>query len=546
MWKGIAVAAVLGIVVGIGLAWLAFSRTVPRIENPSTATPPPVRSAEPEPAMAPIRSLADIAAVVDDFERNAALYDLLLDAGTPQVMALLDEVQTLPSNAHRFDVARVLYIRFASVDPEAAADHVTGADHRPSWVVAVYRAWAHADLEAAVSHAATLDSTTRAHAMRAFFELDLPDWRLETLAKQLDGEAMLAAIRASEERPGDDGDFASAWQSALGVQDEERLQRLANLALVWVAEDPVAAMEAASSIKALQLSLMVQTIAFRKWVEDDPSAAIAWLAGKESTFNVQPLTQTVMATLSNQGMAHAISFLDTMPDRLRNHGERGLISVLMAYNTRVEGTDLDTLLNWYETIKPERQEQLAGSLAMGLADHDPDRALAWVASLERRVGGRAMNGLIGRVAHNDPALAKRMVDRIEDTDLLVVAARAVANTEALQDARDALEWASSLSNEAARIAAVSAAFGRWSNVDPDGAAGDLLDLPSGDYRDAIVTRVAPVLQYERRFDLLERLYESAESAEARQRIGGMLYHHYTETDPDPQRAEDYREYESGS
>ena len=135
MWKGLALAGTVGVVLGITLAWFVFERTESGLDTASTVSPLPTPMDEPEPTAAPSRSLADIAMVADDFERNAGLYDLIADASAARIEGLLGEVPTLPSTPHRYDVARVLYIRFAALDPQAAVDHVIEADGRPSWIV---------------------------------------------------------------------------------------------------------------------------------------------------------------------------------------------------------------------------------------------------------------------------------------------------------------------------------------------------------------------------------------------------------------------------
>ena len=543
MWKGL-VAAGVGIVLGIGMAWLAFHSLDASIETPPEAPPLDTRADEPqpEPVVVPTRSLADIASVADDFQRNAALYDFIADAGAARIEELLGEVQALPSTPHRHDIARILYIRFAALEPAAAADHVTQADHRPSWVEAVYRAWAHTDLDAAVAHAATLDRATRTFAMRAFFELELPTWRRETIAKQMQGETMLAAIQTSEDLRRDEEDYDSVWQSALGVPDPQlRLQRLATVANTWSKQNPVAAMTAASSIDNPALAHSIQGIVFRNWAVDDALAATTWLADQEQSVNLQSLTHVLMTALTRQGIPHAIASLETMPQRLRSHAEEGLIMGLMSTG-RIDRADVDTLLDWYESLGAARRLRLASTLAMGLANHDTDRALDWVVSLEGNARELAMAGLMGRVAATDLVLAKRMIARIEDTELYVMAAQAVAISEASRNPRTALEWATSLPSESARITVVNAVFSGWAFADPDSATRELLNLSGGTFRDEVGRQAAYVLQHQGRPDLVELLFDSSDSTEARGRLGRLLYRYFTETDPDEEKADRYREF----
>ena len=119
------------------------------------------------PTSPPRPSLADIALEPMDFRRNAALYELLVAADTPRIRALLAEVSTLPASLHRYDISRVIYLRFVSLDPAAAANHLLDGIAKPSWVRAVYRAWAHMDYAAAVAHAATLGPLARQTAAQA-------------------------------------------------------------------------------------------------------------------------------------------------------------------------------------------------------------------------------------------------------------------------------------------------------------------------------------------------------------------------------------------
>ena len=550
MWKGLVTAGGLGIVVGVGVAWLLIDREAAVSESASPVVPPVQVDALPtvqlddqESQRGPARTLADIATIADDFERNAALYELVADADAAGVEELIGQVHALPSTPHRQDIARILYIRFAAVDPVAAADHVTQADHRPSWVEAVYRAWAHTDVDAAVAHAATLDRATRTYAMRAFFELDLPSWQRETIAKRMQGETMLAAIQTSEDLRRDEEDYDSVWQSALGVADAQlRLQRLATVANRWSQKDPVSAMAAAASIENPQLALSIQGIVFRNWATEDAWAATTWLADQEQSVNVQSLTYVLMGALTQQGIAHAISSLQTMPQSLRRHAEQGLIMGLQMPTRSMDRADVDTLVEWYETLGPASKRRLSGTLAMGLANHDPDVALDWVFSLEGNVREEAMGGLMSRVAAADMARAKRMIGGIEDAELYVVAARAVATTEASRNPRSALEWVRTLPSESARIDVASAVFSSWAFADPDGATRELLNLPAGTLRDTASRQTAFGLQHQGRADLLEQLFDGTESTEARRHIGRLLYGYFTRTNPDEAKADRYREF----
>ena len=100
-------------------------------------------------------TLAEIAQITEDFSRNAAMYRLAEGATRQQVEDWLADVETLPPSPHRYDVARVLYIRFAVLAPEAALEHALAAGAtKPVWLEAVFRTWAQLDLRPLPIHTA--------------------------------------------------------------------------------------------------------------------------------------------------------------------------------------------------------------------------------------------------------------------------------------------------------------------------------------------------------------------------------------------------------
>ena len=86
--------------------------------NATTAAPvlPEPPDSQPSEAPAP-PTLAEIAELADDFERNHALYELVAGSGRAQVEDLLELTFDLPPSLHRHDIVRVLYVRFAAIDP---------------------------------------------------------------------------------------------------------------------------------------------------------------------------------------------------------------------------------------------------------------------------------------------------------------------------------------------------------------------------------------------------------------------------------------------
>ena len=378
--------------------------------------------------------------------------------------------------------------------------------------------------------------------MRALFELELPDGDREAVASQLDGESMLAAMQRREELQRQDEDYASAWQSALALPGtNQRFERLAMLAGDWAKKDPSAAMAAASYMERPQLAQAIQSLVLRSWAADDPWAATTWLAEQDPSLNLQQLTYTLMNVLSEQGLAQTISSLETMPQKLRRYAEQGIVFGLQRPDADVQAADLDILWNWYEELPTPSRKRLAGPLAMAIARHDPTRALDVVASLEGSGRLEGMASLMASIGTTDLPLAKQLVSEIEDAELRSIALQSVASVATVHDPRKALEWVNSLPLED-RSAAASPLFVQWTRDDPEEATRELLDLVPEEVRDGISGQVAFMLQYQGHGDLVERLFEGTDSADARSRIATALYHYFTETSPDKNKADRYREF----
>ena len=536
MWLRLSAVGLGGVAVGAVAFWLAFGgeQAAPRAvdQAPSEpAEPPPAASA----AVVPRPELREIVANANDFDRHSALYDHLADADFERVVDLLARTETLPSTPHRYDVTRILYVRLAALDPEAAVDHVLRRAYRSSWLDAVFRAWAHADLDAAVARAALLDGHPKSVATRVLFELELSDQARADIAKRLGAERTLAAMETREDLAAGAVDFSASWEETLQVVDtRQRLERLSQIATAWASEDPMAALTAAAALSTPQMSMGVQSMILRVWAAKDPTALIEWLAGQERSFNLQFQTMTAMSAFAQRGVAEAISFLDAMPPHVRKHAEQAVVQLGMA-NVELGEADIDTLLNWFSTLDRNVQRELAPRLAIGLAMAHPQRALDWAASLTGEAKTTAISGVLSSLARQDASQARRLVQEIAEPDVRLTAARSVIYTQAREDPHAALEWARSFDSETERGELVGAVLSTWADLDAEAAVDELLDLRSGPVRDTAARTMAAML-VRSRVDLAERLFEAVESSETRRMVATMLLHHFSQTDPNDEKA----------
>ena len=552
MWKRLLATGAFGVAVGIACTWYALEEGDP--DHGTTSVPAPAAAelpVDPAPVDEPHRvSLAEIASITDDFERNLAIYRLIENTDRERLGELFGEVGNLVGAPHRPDLVRVLYIRFAALDPDGAVDHVTTRAYRSSWLRAVFRAWAHVDLDAAVARAETLDGDAKLLATRTILDLELPDWQREAIATRLGGETILASIEADEDLRGQT-DFSFAWQEALQVSDpRQRLQRLTEVIGAWALQDPAAAMAAAATVArqpstgAFSPVLMLQGRVMQLWATSDPGAAIAWLAEQSPSTNLQTMTYILMGALVRKSLSDAILTLDALPEHLVGHAQQGLISAMHVPNAGIGEADFDTVLNWYSTLPPEDQAPLVSPLASAFVARNPERALDWAITLEGKAREEALRGIMVHLGMNDPEAAKRLVAGIEDEAVQLAAATSLIYTEAANDPRAALDWAQSFANESVRLELVRSVFGQWANADPEEAVRELLRLRDTQLRDDVASRVAFLLSRNDRIDLAEQLFDGIESPDARRSLARMLLRHFTRTDPNPQKAKRYEEIAS--
>ncbi|MDE0192639.1 MAG: hypothetical protein OXQ90_14910 [Gammaproteobacteria bacterium] len=536
----IAVAVVVGIVIGFATARIADRPTAQvDSETPIASAAPvePARFAPPEPAM--VLTLAEIAGLVNDFDRNEALYAHIADMEFARLLELLGEADALSESSHRYDVVRVIYLRMATLDPEATVDHVLGRSYRTSWLNTVFRAWAHADLDAAVARAAFLDFHAKTLATRAILELDLSEDQRGAVARRLDGEEILAGVETREDLADGASDFRSAWQEGLKETDTNlRMQRLAQIARTWAESDPFAALQAAGAMPNTQLGMALQGLVLQTWTTDDPVAAIAWLGDQEPSFNLQALTVTAIAILAQENIGNAISFLDSMPDHLQEYARQGLVSTLQMPTGDISDADIDTVLDWYATLDATSQRKLSHTLSFAIAQRQPERALDWAQSLEGQTRKTALSSVLSSIALTDLEQAERLVAEVDDPELRFELSTAIAYAAANADPRRALEWAQSFESEPERVALVGSVLNRWANDEPDVVVDVLLDMRRGPFRDQVTANVAMRLVRDQ-IDLAERLFDAIESAEFRRPLASMLRRHFAQTDPN--KAEFYRD-----
>lgn len=531
-------------------------------EAPSVQTVPSVEVA-----------LAEIAEITDDFSRNTAMYRFADGASRKQIEEWLGEVETLPPTPHRCDLARVLYIRFAVLDPEAALDHALRNGTKPVWLAAIFGTWAQLDADAAIERASTLHPSAKAVASRTLLQGASATTEPRLVAARLDEtedrdayvslEAMagvpvltpakrtLAEIEARKLARRDGESHADAWNRAVGLTDVHVRHLLTErTALDWAEENPWAALAAvdllpvddlvatvrdgASQMTVQPLDMRIRTGIVAQWSDADPDAALAWVLDWEGGAKGWYI-QRPMIELTRRSPEEAIARLAAFPDDLRSDAA-GAVVRMLAHR------DLDRALVLFATLDVGTKAGHTHTLRRRLIENrSADEALRWALSVDPRIRSREVQRVIGDVHGEDHVEALRLVESIDDPALRIAAANRIARWEARRDAREALAWARNFRPESERPALVVEVFDAWANNDPKTACRALLEMRGGPVRDrAAAVVMADIVRHD--VFLAERLFAAIDTRAQQAEAAQPLHMHFTDIEPNRRKAERYRRY----
>lgn len=452
-------------------------------------------------------ALTEIMATPNRFERNAALYRFVADADRPRIEALLGAVVAMPGRPQRDDVVRVLYIRFASLQPAAAVAHALRNHDKPQVLEAVFRAWAHVDLEAAVARASSLSTVMKQDAARAILDLDLTSAERTAIAEQLAVRPNFVEIEQVAPPPAAEP-YDRALARIAAIDDATaRYREIASVTAAWAAEDAAGALAAIldwsgdKDLKNLWLSQVMEA-----WADADPRAAVDWLLTREPE-GVASLLGPAFGALAKVDLAEAEALVAALPE-----GTARLEAQLSVFAVMLDEDNLDRAFAAFRELDPRGQQRLAMSLGKRLAQEDPESAFAWAMELDEPVRSNTLPFLLGSIHRADAGVAKRLVEGIDDTATRIHTAAGLFH-QGLQGAEpsETLRWLTTLGTEAETEPLVARVFVVWSATDEPAATAAVMEYPPGAVRDRLL--LAMVSYRMRIFDMdaAERLLDAIDS-----------------------------------
>lgn len=483
-------------------------------------------------------SLVGIAGIANAFERNATLYELVGGADRALVEELLAEVSALPAARHRDDIARVLYIRFAALDPLAATEHALRSLAKPYVLTAIFRAWAHEDLDAAVARAAGLSAGAKADAARAILQLDLSAADREAIAARLGtrlpaAEAMEAVEETDAPRVAEPYDQAMARIAAITHVPTRRSETM-DIASAWAATDPAGAMHGVFNsnidpgLKNHALSLIMH-----HWASADPHAAIDWVLSRDPV-KVADLAITAYSSLAEADLAAAQALVASLPAGPSKRQARLSVFVVI-----VNQGDLDRSLTAFDALDPSDQVWVVGDLGQQMGRAAPRRAFEWLHGLDKQVRKETLRETLMPIYQRDPGLIRELIQDVADPEFRIAAARYVAWESA--DEVATLRWVESLGSEEEYAPVLAEVFRGWMNRSAADATAALLRYPRGPGRDHALRRLVDERLSDFDTGTAERFFEAIDSPEERRLAAQELHRYYTEVDPNERKAMEFEE-----
>ena len=478
-------------------------------------------------------SLAGIAAIENGFERNAALYGFAADADDRRVEELLAEVPSLPASRHRDDIARILYLRFAALDPAAATEHALRTLAKPYVLTAVFRAWAHEDVDAAVERATGLSAGAKSDAARAILQLDLGAADRQAIAARLGTGLAVGEVKEAVEET-DLPRVAEPYDQALArIADISHLptRRAAviDIASAWAATDPAGAIDGiVNSNVDPRLKNHALSLIMSRWASTDVHAAIDWVLSRDPA-KVSDLSFTAFSRLAEVDLAAAQALVASLPAGPTKRQVR--MSVFVAI---VNQGDLDRSLDAFAELDPSDQVWVVGDLGQQMARAAPRRAFEWLAGLDKQVRKETLHETLTRIYARDPGLVRELIGHVADPEFRVEAARHVA--WGTSDEITTLRWVESLGSEHEYAPVVAELFRGWMHRSAPDATAALLRYRRGTARDHALRRLVDERLSD--FDTVtaERFFEAIDSPDERRLAAQRLRRYYTEVDPNERKA----------
>ena len=317
------------------------------------------------------RTLADIRSLSSDFERAAALYDLLRDANAPAIEDLLRETSESRAGAA---TKSIIYARFADLDPEAAVAHIVAAREDKRFITNLFTTWAGRDIDAALDRAELLPPRYRRTAAIAILSAgqDLGIERKRQIAERFSIKDVLHRDLQFTDMLADP---QQAWRDALDMPaGDSRTQTGWQALRAWVAVDPVRALEALETWPDRGVRDHWELSLVAAWARDDVRGALDWALAQPDGAQRNALVASAAIVLAPDSPLEAVEIALTLSPHERRRINRA------AFQEWGRGDPVGALHALNDIPDPQFANGMRRGLVAAWAGTDPRAAFEWVRS----------------------------------------------------------------------------------------------------------------------------------------------------------------------
>lgn len=456
---------------------------------------------------------------------NPQTIDELRKLSSSEFTALAEEIQQHLTHPYQKDMRDEFFRSWAGRDPLAALAFVEGqasSAMKDEMRIGVMNGWAVADLNGFVSWMGTqsdgpvLNQATRI-AIPQLVIVD-PQAALHLTSKlpaQFRGSAYV--------------DVFSSWiladpagaTDALGKLDLPYRDRLAvqtSIAAGWVASDPQAALDWATTLPAGQQRLDAMTVLAAVWTEKDPDAAIRHAETLGSGEEKRRFMESIVTSWPPDRIAEAYDFANRLPGALdrdslsitaleawsQRHPGNALARVSELPDSPFRNRAIKALAIQLAATDPQGAIELAqknlgdgkarreaiDAAINGLAQRDPAQTVSLISSLPAgQERGDAILTACRTLSAIDPAAGLGLVAQLPAGQARNDAAMTLASGMAARDPHAAKDWAMTLPQGATRTNALLIVSDSLAELDPAAAARWATSLGNDEGRAQIEERI---------------------------------------------------------
>lgn len=328
-----------------------------------------------------IDTLSEIVKLKGPFARNTALVNALSQANEGQVLNLWEQSKQLDRSA-RIDTQRLILQKLAQTDPSNAVELAKEINHPRSsdLLTAIFSQWAQQNLDEAVLHAATLDSSDTLAALEGILveRVDLSNRKRREIARQLGHEQFANNLINLERLSQSIDEPEKAWKEIVkdAQNDPEQIELLTQIAQIWVDKNGLSALDLIrSSLNNAETRSVISTAVLKKVARKNPSEAFEY----SLNLNIDPYHDSKLTVVKEWAKTDPQSALEAMA-MVSNEGVRealveSLVKTWAAFHTR-------SLLENLESLPNELIDRATLEAVSSVARRTPHEAGEIVSSME--------------------------------------------------------------------------------------------------------------------------------------------------------------------